>query len=160
MDNNVLQFVETFIDILRPLDIDEKKFYDTFPPIRRGDPPVEVLNVHSVRLYASITGIGIREGSTKIIKEPDLSDVDSDIVIGSYAEAPYFITMDRASTRGYYAEITQKTHWPASQDGKKAARLNPNYRETAITRAERNAMLGLIPARYILFRIKQLSGKS
>jgi len=158
MNNVVLESVETFIEMLKPLDIDEKKFYDSFPPIRRGDPPVEVLNVHSVRLYASIVGIGIREGTTKIIKEPDLSDVDSDIVIGSYAECPYILNgYEDIGHRGYYAEITQKTHWPGSKDGNKAPRLNPNYRETAITRAERNAMLGLMPARYILFRIKQLS---
>jgi len=137
-----------FIEFLSPLEIDETKFFDTFPSRNRNEPPQEVLNIHGVRLYASIKEIGIKENSCKILIEPDLSEGPGNIVVCAEAE-------DLSTGRRYYAEVEQQTHYPAKGNG--AARLNPNYRETAITRAERNAMLGLIPARYLVACIKKLS---
>ena len=159
----LMQAVDKFIDMLRPLDVDETKFYDIFPAIRRNDPPVEVLNIHGVRLFAAIAGIGITEGSTKVLQEPTLEErvPGSEIVVCSHANWPYSYSgevsrrLDTDNNRGYYAEITQSLFWAAKEG--KDARLNPNYRETAISRAERNAMLGLIPARYLIFMIKQLT---
>ena len=154
----LLEVIDEFIEMLRPLYIDETKFYDTFPASRKNDPPVEVLNIHAVRLFAGIAGIGIVEGTTKVMQEPDFEQPDPEIVVCSYASwdmSTKFKDGTLHSGRGYYAEVSQKTHWPPrGQDG---PRMNPNYRETAISRAERNAMLGLIPARYVLFRIKELT---
>jgi len=153
------QAVDEFIETLRPLYIDETKFYDTFPGNRQSDPPVEILNVHSVRLFASIAGIGIKEGSTKVLEEPDLSDPNSEVIISAYAiwlhDSHLLAERLEETGRGAYAEITQKTHRFPKGGGDPY--INPNYRETGFSRAQRNAMLGLIPARYVIQRIKQLT---
>lgn len=150
--------VDKFIETLRPLYIDESQFYDLIPSRRHNEPPAEVLNIHGVRLFASIAGIGIEEDSTKVLVEPDLEDPKSEIVVCSYASwDQYYDTRDGGVSkgRGYYAEISQGTHFPPKKDS--GPRVNPNFRETAISRAARNAMLGLIPSRYLILKIKQLT---
>ena len=149
---NVLDLVNEFIDLLRVPGVEEKKFYEVIPG-RGNDGPTEVLNVHGVRLFAALADISIKEGSTKVVAEPEVDDSGkhtskSHITVCSYAN----INVDSGGTRGYYGEIVQDTHWPG-----KEPRANPNYRETAFTRAERNALAGLIPGRYIVHRIKILS---
>ena len=86
--NSVVNYVDTFIEMLSPLSVDETKFYDKFKPRNPNGTDEEILNVHGVRLYAAIAHISIVPGSTKVLEEPDLTDPKSVIRLCSEAQQP------------------------------------------------------------------------
>lgn len=140
---NIFKAISQSVNTLSESDIDETRFYETIPG-RGGSPDEIVLNIHGIRVLANHANISIID--VKELKQPKYDDkgvmIPSEYVVSATAE---IITEDN-DTRRDTSIVSQDTHY-------NAGRANPNFRETAVTRAKRNAILSLVPARYYLDKI-------
>lgn len=136
----VFQAIDAAMELLMQDGINENEYFDEIPG-RSGKS--KVLNVHGVRLIASFTTLRIRE--TKVL------ETGNEDIITVYAVAGF-----ENERGGYESQVEEAKRYPSKKEGEPGL-PNKNALAVAFTRAERNAMLGLMPARYIVQRIQQVT---
>lgn len=134
----IYEAIDEAMSHLMDPDINEKLFYDEIPTSQGKQ---KVLNVHGVRLIASFTKLRIKSTQSK--------ETDEFVTVKAIAgfEGDEF---------GYESEVDQPLRYRPKKEGELGA-LDKDARAKAYTRAERNAMLGLMPARYIVMRIESVT---
>ena len=137
---NIFKAIDEAVKTLSDPRIDETRYYDNYPA-RGNTPASDSLNIHGLRLLANYADISIIE--VVELKQPKYDDkgkmLPSEYVVSATAE----IITDANDTRRDTSIVSQPTHYNAGKE-------NPNFRETAVTRAKRNAIKSLVPERYYL----------